>query len=235
MQFQAPGSAKLRALVEPYINQGVYPPTHELGDGEAEVLSEKDRSLLIELFELGQEEEKVGVTGEIPQKDSPWANVREEICAKVQEVLDSNPDLLTLDMVQQHAVDKGAIPDPDEDSHMQYYRMPDWKFAHWACGSPIRVKSGASFCPKCDKQQSSEFWPYGGQGEDLDDVALLLNGLGKRCAGCNQPTKNKFLKDDKCPVCRGTTSAEPGRRDYGTNGGIRCDVASGPCSCGAWH
>jgi hypothetical protein len=22
---------------------------------------------------------------------------------------------------------------------------------------------------------------------------------------------------------------------YGTNGGVRCDVASGPCSCGAWH
>lgn len=21
----------------------------------------------------------------------------------------------------------------------------------------------------------------------------------------------------------------------GTNGGVKCDVASGPCSCGAWH
>jgi len=21
----------------------------------------------------------------------------------------------------------------------------------------------------------------------------------------------------------------------GMNGGVRCDVASGPCSCGAWH
>ena len=21
----------------------------------------------------------------------------------------------------------------------------------------------------------------------------------------------------------------------GTNGGVRCDVTSGPCSCGAWH
>jgi hypothetical protein len=23
--------------------------------------------------------------------------------------------------------------------------------------------------------------------------------------------------------------------DLGTNGGRRCDVTSGPCSCGAWH
>jgi hypothetical protein len=23
--------------------------------------------------------------------------------------------------------------------------------------------------------------------------------------------------------------------DLGTNGGIRCDVVSGPCACGAWH
>lgn len=23
--------------------------------------------------------------------------------------------------------------------------------------------------------------------------------------------------------------------DLGTNGGVRCDVISGPCSCGAWH
>lgn len=23
--------------------------------------------------------------------------------------------------------------------------------------------------------------------------------------------------------------------DMGRNGGVRCDVRSGPCSCGAWH
>jgi len=23
--------------------------------------------------------------------------------------------------------------------------------------------------------------------------------------------------------------------NYGTNGGVRCDVSEGPCSCGAWH
>jgi hypothetical protein len=22
---------------------------------------------------------------------------------------------------------------------------------------------------------------------------------------------------------------------YGSNGGVKCDVSSGPCSCGAWH
>lgn len=23
--------------------------------------------------------------------------------------------------------------------------------------------------------------------------------------------------------------------NLGTNGGVRCDVTSGPCACGAWH
>jgi len=23
--------------------------------------------------------------------------------------------------------------------------------------------------------------------------------------------------------------------DMGSNGGVRCDVRSGPCACGAWH
>ena len=23
--------------------------------------------------------------------------------------------------------------------------------------------------------------------------------------------------------------------DLGTNGGVKCDVAEGPCSCGGWH
>ena len=80
-----------------------------------------------------------------------------------------------------------------------------------------------------------EFFPYGGQGEAMDDVALLLNGFAKRCADCKRPTKNKYLQEGKCPVCRGTTTTEKGRPDYGTNGGTRCDVSSGPCSCGVWH
>ena len=82
---------------------------------------------------------------------------------------------------------------------------------------------------------SEEFFPYGGQGQNLDDVALLLNDLAKRCTECTRPTKNEYLKDGKCPICRGTTEQEPGRRDYGMNGGIRCDTDSGPCACGAWH
>jgi hypothetical protein len=79
------------------------------------------------------------------------------------------------------------------------------------------------------------FFPYGGQGEDLDDFALLLNDMAKRCAKCKRPTKNQYLKDGKCPICRNVTVQEPGRRDHGTNGGRRCDTSSGPCSCGAFH
>ena len=28
---------------------------------------------------------------------------------------------------------------------------------------------------------------------------------------------------------------EVNERDYGSNGGIRCDTFCGPCACGAWH
>lgn len=42
-----------------------------------------------------------------------------------------------------------------------------------------------------------------------------------------------------CTVEEGATSARlmQAHEDISlrTNGGVRCDVKSGPCSCGAWH
>ena len=67
--------------------------------------------------------------------------------------------------------------------------------------------------------------------EYVDEVCMLLNGLGKRCTQCKKGTFTKFLDDGKCPVCRGG----PAPHDYGRNGGVKCDTHSGPCSCGAWH
>jgi hypothetical protein len=79
------------------------------------------------------------------------------------------------------------------------------------------------------------FFPYGAApGSPMDDIALLLNGLAKRCAACNRPTHNKWLKDKKCPICREDKTVR-GNTDYGSNGGQACDTFSGPCSCGAWH
>ena len=78
------------------------------------------------------------------------------------------------------------------------------------------------------------FFPYGGD-EIGDNVALILNALGRQCAECRRVTRNEFLQDGRCPVCRGTESQERGLRDFGTNGGVRCDVSSGPCSCGSFH
>lgn len=72
-------------------------------------------------------------------------------------------------------------------------------------------------------------------GSPMDDVALLLNGFAKRCQKCRKPTMNKFLANGTCPECDGRDQSIPGHRDFGSNGGIRCDTASGPCSCGAWH
>jgi hypothetical protein len=82
----------------------------------------------------------------------------------------------------------------------------------------------------------SEFFAYGAApGSPMDDVANLLNGFAKRCSGCRRATMNKWLEAGKCPECRGAANRTQGHRDYGSNGGERCDTASGPCSCGAWH
>lgn len=33
----------------------------------------------------------------------------------------------------------------------------------------------------------------------------------------------------------GVIDAHSENVNMGTNGGVRCDVRSGPCACGAWH
>ncbi len=43
--------------------------------------------------------------------------------------------------------------------------------------------------------------PWGGD-ELLDDTALLIGQLGKRCAGCKRVTRNQFLENKLCPDCR---------------------------------
>lgn len=76
--------------------------------------------------------------------------------------------------------------------------------------------------------------PYGAApGSAMDDIACLLNGFAKRCKECRKPTMNKWLTGGQCPACTG--AKVEGHRDFGSNGGIHCDVSSGPCSCGAWH
>jgi hypothetical protein len=83
---------------------------------------------------------------------------------------------------------------------------------------------------------AEEFFPYGAQpGSPMDNVALLLNGLAKRCTTCRRPTMLKWLEDGLCPVCRKVADQTPGHRSYGSNAGRECDTNSGPCSCGAWH
>lgn len=80
------------------------------------------------------------------------------------------------------------------------------------------------------------FFPYGAApGSPMDDVACLLNGFAKRCAECHRPTMNQWLEGGECPVCRGKADKVSGHKDYGSNGGRKCDTNDGPCSCGAWH
>lgn len=61
--------------------------------------------------------------------------------------------------------------------------------------------------------------PYWKYGEDayLDDVALLLNKMAKRCAGCKRVTRNQYLEDGQCPECRGVAAPDqtPARYNAG--------------------
>ncbi|MDP2651113.1 MAG: hypothetical protein Q8O98_00815 [bacterium] len=36
-----------------------------------------------------------------------------------------------------------------------------------------------------------------------DDIAMLLNGIAKRCKMCKAPTKKEYLTDEVCPDCCG--------------------------------
>jgi hypothetical protein len=51
-----------------------------------------------------------------------------------------------------------------------------------------------------DCAATSQTWPYGPQ--TTDDSSAVAVDVAKPCNGCNRITVNKYLKDDKCPVCR---------------------------------
>jgi hypothetical protein len=40
-----------------------------------------------------------------------------------------------------------------------------------------------------------------GGNEIMDDTALLLNGLAKRCKQCNRVAWIRYLENDLCPDC----------------------------------
>lgn len=178
MSFQPPGSPELRAMIEPFVTQGSYPPTHGLDTETARSLNARVKGPLIELYELISKEAVIA-TGDLPKEDSPWAEIREQIRDKVWAILELSPELLALDDVQYQAIEKGAIPDPDkEESCMRYFRLPDWNFAHWKCGTPIKVKhvvrpvhykdgpgrmvgggevqcSDVAYCPTCQEEPAT--------------------------------------------------------------------------------
>lgn len=176
MKYQPPGSEKIRALVEPYIAEGSYPAAYAFSKERLQALGPGVLQLLADFRDLIREEMNIA-DGDVPLEDSPWAAIRIKIRDKIWNLLELAPELLLLHDVQEQAIDKGAIPDPDEEeSGMQYFRLPHWDFAHWACGTPIAVKSVARsihikgmrsggtgavrstavpYCPTCDKVPSA--------------------------------------------------------------------------------
>ncbi len=54
--------------------------------------------------------------------------------------------------------------------------------------------------PTSNDPPSTQGNPWGGN-ELVDDVALLLNELGEKCAECKRVTHNQFLHNGLCPDC----------------------------------
>lgn len=48
------------------------------------------------------------------------------------------------------------------------------------------------------------------------------------------PIQAKFTPANERPAHPNAPTERP-EQDYGSNGGVKCDTAKGPCACGAWH
>jgi hypothetical protein len=156
-----PGTSEFRALIQPFINKGTYPKEREIGEDEADNKPVPIQRLLVEFFTLVEVENKIAQFGKRPEKGGAWAKKRQKICEKLRELLAADIGLIEIDMVQQHAIDKGAIPDlRKENGGGKYYRTPDHFMAHWACGTNVMSKEirgeQTPWCPTCDKEPKSQ-------------------------------------------------------------------------------
>lgn len=138
MTYEQPGTPELRALIQPCIDHQQYPNTRKMTDADVDGCESEQLTLFYLFAELLRKEAKVK-EGEIPSEGSPWAEVRSEMCDVLRKLLVAAPVMLTIETIQMKAIEVGAIPDPFEESRMRYYRLPHWLFAHWKCGTPIRV------------------------------------------------------------------------------------------------
>jgi hypothetical protein len=49
--------------------------------------------------------------------------------------------------------------------------------------------------------------PYAEENEFVDVACLAINGLVKRCAGCERFARHKYLENNLCPDCRKESDA----------------------------
>ena len=57
--------------------------------------------------------------------------------------------------------------------------------------------------PTSNDQSRTNQNPWLGENEFMDEVALLLNGMAKRCTVCKRSTRLRHLdSNEHCPDCR---------------------------------
>ena len=90
---------------------------------------------------------------------------------------------------------------------------------------------GNSGSPPC--YPSFEDWYQEIEGFSLR--AERLNGPIEELRAAFEAGRSGYCRDG-CKIERAVKEmSENLTSDYGENGGQRCDMQSGPCSCGAWH
>ena len=151
-----PISPELRALVQPHIEKGSYPPIRVFKIEEYDALPLEILTLFSELDVLLAKQAPLWRCDSWPEVGTEWANIRQDMCEVLRKLLVLNPDLIENEQVQFWAIESGAIPTPNETGHhMEYFYLPDGSCAHWACGTCIRVEEHENgvkipFCPTCE-------------------------------------------------------------------------------------
>jgi len=144
-------------------------------DDALPTLSQLQIGILSFLGDRAQKEAIASKGKEKPVKGDSWYGIREDIRKIMQAAVRSG--LINIDIIQQGAVNYGAIPDPKTD--WKYYILPDSNYACWNCGTEILLKKismtvrcvegtfagdedarqgQASYCPKCEEAPTGKIF-----------------------------------------------------------------------------
>lgn len=146
MLLSAPGSARLREILEPFIQQGGYETCSVCLD----TLSMSARVLIEKLSDIQSLEDVFFSTGAKTVAGYTRQQVHVQGCALTRQLIEEAPDLMYHAGIRIWAVRYGAIPDPA--SNLLGYNLADGSVACWSCGRLLH-EDADEVCNTCIPQQ----------------------------------------------------------------------------------